>query len=92
MGKNGKIAMYTPAETVKAEKAIGLMYNGPKFDGPVRVTLVLSDDGFDLAIEPSDTQPSLRGDIDNYAKTVLDALNKIAWGDDSCVQELRVIK
>lgn len=92
MGKNGKIAMYTPAETVKAERAIGLMYKGPKFDGPVRVTLVLSEDGIDLMIEPSDTQPCLRGDVDNYGKTVLDALNKIAWDDDACVQELRILK
>lgn len=92
MGKNGKIAIYTPPETVKAEKAIQLQYDGPKFDGPVRVTIVLSETGFDLMIEPSDTQPTLRGDIDNYAKTILDALNKIAWGDDSCVQELRVLK
>ena len=28
----------------------------------------------------------VRPDIDNIVKTVLDALNKIAWGDDSSVQ------
>jgi len=68
------------------------MYNGPKYEAPIRVTIVLSETGFDISIEPSDTEPCIRGDIDNYAKTILDALNKVAWSDDSIVQELRVIK
>lgn len=77
---------------MKAEKAIQLQYSGPRFDGPVRVTIVLGETGLELMIEPSDTEPILRGDIDNYAKTILDALNKVAWPDDSCVQELRILK
>jgi Holliday junction resolvase RusA-like endonuclease len=32
------------------------------------------------------------GDVDNLAKGVLDALNGIAWDDDSQVVDLRVIK
>jgi hypothetical protein len=32
------------------------------------------------------------GDVDNLAKSVLDALNGIAWDDDSQVVDLRVIK
>jgi Holliday junction resolvase RusA-like endonuclease len=33
-----------------------------------------------------------KSDVDNYAKAVLDALNKTAWEDDSQIVELRVTK
>ena len=36
--------------------------------------------------------PTSRPDVDNYAKAVLDALNGIAYSDDSQVVDLRVVK
>lgn len=39
-------------------------------------------------LDPHTSKP----DIDNLAKTVLDALNGVAYADDSCVFELRVLK
>lgn len=36
--------------------------------------------------------PTTRPDGDNYLKTVLDALNQVAWPDDSVVVDMRVRK
>lgn len=77
---------------MKAEQAIRIAYKGPCLDGPVRVTIVLAEDGFDITVEPADHDSHLRGDIDNYSKTILDALNKVAWKDDRQITELRVFK
>lgn len=37
-------------------------------------------------------RPITRGDVDNYAKTILDALNGIAYHDDAQVTDLEVFK
>ena len=39
-----------------------------------------------------DTKSKLRGDLDNYIKTILDALNGVAWDDDSQVVKIIGIK
>jgi Holliday junction resolvase RusA-like endonuclease len=39
-------------------------------------------------LEPS----PLRGDIDNYAKSILDGLNGVAYTDDKLVYKLQVTK
>ena len=44
-----------------------------------------------LALD-GDKMPTGRPDVDNYAKIVMDALNGIAWKDDSQVVELRASK
>lgn len=36
--------------------------------------------------------PSVKPDIDNYAKAVMDACNKVCWEDDSQVIDLRCSK
>jgi Holliday junction resolvase RusA-like endonuclease len=84
--------MYTPSETVKAEKEIGEAWDGPCYDIPVIVTIALDSDGFTVDVQPTNYKSSLRGDIDNYAKTILDGLNKVAWTDDRLIQELRILK
>lgn len=58
-----------------------------KFTGPIEVRLVLS------ATRPKTsklTHP--RPDVDNYAKSVLDASNKILWDDDSQIVHLHISK
>lgn len=89
--------MYTPPKTVAAEKAIAEAWEGmPKFEGPVRVDLSFAVDGTSITITPVDlmdpiTKP-LRGDIDNYMKTVLDGLNGVAWDDDIQVVQVTAVK
>ena len=99
--KNGHV--YTPAETSNYETLVGLSYRnsarGHKFTAPVRVTIrayhkppkgkskkVVEDmlNGHIL--------PTKKPDADNIAKIVLDALNKVAWEDDTQVVEMMVAK
>lgn len=86
--------MYTPSNTVAAEKKIREEYDGPKFEGEIAVHLVFDNTGTAVIIERVDVdeKSKLRGDLDNYVKTVLDALNGVAWEDDSQVVKIIGIK
>ena len=81
---------------MEAERKIRTQYTGPTYDGPVHVKLFFDIDGCAVEIEPLDIEAGdiskLRGDLDNYTKTVLDALNKVAWNDDKQVMKLTAIK
>ena len=90
---------YTPAETKKAEAAIRAAYlqvNDAlvEVEGPIAVKLELHDDHFNIEIIPTVEYvgKKLKGDIDNYSKTVLDALNGVAWVDDRQITHLNVKK
>lgn len=85
--------MFTPPETRVYEEAVAHCYDGPKFEGPVEITILLQKDSSTVTIRESDHSPSpLRGDIDNYMKSILDALNGKAFADDKQVLVLRGVK
>ena len=85
--KTGNV--YTPTATRNAEDAIAQTVKAhcagwgdpPYTDAEVRVTL-----HFVSHINPK--RRAGRKDVDNCAKLVLDALNKIIWADDSQVSSL----
>ncbi len=85
---------YTPKKTVDAEKAIAQAWDGPVFEGEVAVHIVVDTEGTAIIVErvDIDNKTKLRGDLDNYIKTILDALNGIAWRDDSQVVKITGIK
>lgn len=86
---------YTPKATKKYEALVANTYNGPKFpDGPISVTLKFNPKYIELTISDlkSKSISPLRGDIDNYAKSILDALNTIAYEDDKQIITLRLEK
>lgn len=80
---------YTPEETVNAETAIRLIYRdagGPHFGtGPIWLTVWF------VTVRPKSISaikrpyPTVKPDWDNCGKTVTDALNGVAYGDDSQV-------
>jgi Holliday junction resolvase RusA-like endonuclease len=74
---------YTPAKTAAAEKAIGL-----KFLEAARGHEVDAKGRYRLRIAVRGANPL--SDLDNHAKTVMDALNGICWAGDNQVDELLV--
>lgn len=89
--------MYTPKRTSEYEKKVAEAYTGECFDKShtVSVSLVISIDGTHITVtatEAPEWKTSLKGDVDNYAKSILDALNGVAWADDKQVLELKVTK
>jgi Holliday junction resolvase RusA-like endonuclease len=88
---------YTPPETVAFEHAVGVAWlesGGPCFDGPVEVELTFTKDSIEVCVRAldADRKSPLRGDVDNYAKSVLDGLNVVAFGDDRRVLRLTAEK
>lgn len=89
--------VYTPKRTAQYEKKVAEAYDGPLFpaDHTVEVALSFSDKGTNIHITATknpEWKASLRGDIDNYVKSILDALNGVAWEDDKQIVEITVRK
>lgn len=88
---------YTPAKTAAAEKAIGLLYRAEARSLPIMTgTVQLKVEAiFDIpkSWSKADRAAALDGsleytgkpDADNILKLVMDALNGVAWVDDSQV-------
>jgi crossover junction endodeoxyribonuclease RusA len=92
--KNGRT--YTDAKTREAEQHIKDSYiqsDGPVFTTPVSITVTLFNDRTEVVIQSMDCNfSSLRGDIDNYIKSILDGLHDVAFGNDKIVQQISAIK
>jgi Holliday junction resolvase RusA-like endonuclease len=94
MSRRGRA--YTPKATHDFENAVAAGWNKRKKfrAAPVSVSVQLGKDCFTVTVKELDieTASPLRGDIDNYIKSILDGLNGVAWDDDSQVRELQATK
>lgn len=105
--KSGAICSYTPKRTVDYENEVrdifirvtGKIPYGTfsPLDEPVRMTIrafFMPPKGFNpgFLVETEDVPCTKRPDADNIAKIILDALNGLAYTDDSKVSELLVVK
>ncbi len=91
MSRKGRV--FTPAATLQHEAAIAEQWR-KKFGrrkpltGPVQVSVDFDKHGMWIEVAPTEHGSVLRGDIDNYMKAVLDALNGIAYVDDKQISVL----
>lgn len=81
---------YTPERTLQRESDIRGAYEGPFFQGNISITILFDTKHTMVTIKHDDNEePSrLRGDLDNYVKAVLDALNGVAFEDDRQVHHI----
>jgi Holliday junction resolvase RusA-like endonuclease len=86
--------VFTPEKTLQAEALVRGSWDGPVFEGPVAVTIMFSTTEIHITVEEMlDVSSSkLRGDVDNYVKTVMDGLNGAAWADDKQVHHIEATK
>jgi Holliday junction resolvase RusA-like endonuclease len=100
--RHGKYRTYTPAKTKSVENNIAYFYKvnvGYYFEGYVKLNLNLY-----YSIAKSDSKkkklmklnnelrPNKKPDIDNVVKLVADALNEVAYKDDTQIIELECRK
>ena len=102
--ENGRV--YTPKETSSYENYVKMCYldyastlNWEKLDGALRaeievfITPPVSDSKKKKAMKLSHAiRPAVKPDIDNITKSILDALNGVAYVDDKQVVECEVKK
>ena len=77
MSRKGKV--YTPTETVSAEKAYieAVGDDHPVYEGAVRLELTFQEYSTSVVVTPvDDWHTKLRGDIDNYIKLALDGIQR----------------
>jgi len=89
--------VYTPKRTSDYEKKVAAEYTGPLIDAShtVKVELKFDIKGTHITVSATknpDWKSSLKGDVDNYVKSILDALNGVAWEDDKQIISLTVEK
>lgn len=86
--KTGQV--FTPKTTADYEQAVKEAYrrsDGPRFDGAVSVSAHFYGDCTVVTLEalPTSGKPFLKGDTDNYVKSLLDGLQGEAFANDSQV-------
>jgi Holliday junction resolvase RusA-like endonuclease len=93
MSKRSRRA-YTPQETKDYEDALASYWDGPTFTGPVQVDVTFAKEGMDVTVQDAtDGSMSLRADIDNYIKSLLDGLQKGgAFPNDRQVVSVSAVK
>lgn len=95
-GKSGK--MFTPPQTRKFEKTVkdwAVSCGMDKVAFPVKVYLCIYDttlNALTTRLGKLALTYDTRGDLDNYAKAILDALNKVAYVDDKQIVDLHVMR
>lgn len=91
MTRRGRV--FTPQRTLDAEAIIREHWDGPCYDAPVKIVCKFNKESVEVCVEPLKTVPStLKGDIDNYVKLLMDGLNGVAWGDDKQVMIIEAEK
>lgn len=87
--------MYTDKATREYEQAIKNAYikqGGQLYEGPVGMSVTFTKDNITITLSEIEASSSLRGDIDNYLKSIMDGLNGVAYKDDGQVLNVKAHK
>lgn len=92
LGRRGRV--FTPIKTLEAEALIREAWNGPKYEVPVYLLVEMNDKEtvITVGVDELGITSKLRGDLDNYVKTIMDGLNGVAWLDDKQVHYIEARK
>jgi crossover junction endodeoxyribonuclease RusA len=91
MTRRGRV--FTPQRTLEAEARIAAAWTGPVYEGPVQMDCIFAREGVVVTVIPlGEEKSSLRGDLDNYVKLLMDGLNGVAWTDDKQVMKIVAVK
>lgn len=91
LGRRGRV--FTPEKTLIAEASIREAWDGPMFEGEVSMHIVFNETTTTVTVsEYAGGKSKLRGDLDNYVKTLMDGLNGVAWTDDKQVHHIEAVK
>ena len=91
-GRNG---MYTDKATREYEDAIRKIYLDlglPKLEGSLQLVCTFQTDHIHVTLVTVKEESKLRGDVDNYVKSLLDGLNGVAYDDDKQIVNLKAFK
>ena len=91
----GRHGMYTDKATREYEDAIRKTYQElglPKLEGNIQVTATFQQTHIHVVLVCVKEESKLRGDLDNYIKSLLDGLNGVAYDDDKQVVNIKGFK
>jgi len=89
MGRNG---FYTPSRTVECEQSIQRVIMSANIEKIAKPLAITVDVTFFIKKKHPRKVPSVRPDLDNLVKTILDASNKLVWDDDSQIVKISAMK
>jgi Holliday junction resolvase RusA-like endonuclease len=91
--QGGRAHSYTPEATKAWEQAVQWAAKPHRPESPLTCPLAVAMVFYLPKPKRGKRQyPSVRPDIDNYAKAILDALNGVMWADDGQIVQLTVSK
>ena len=86
--------VFTPTTTIKYERLLKELFreqlpDHKPFTKPVNISIDVAVDKICVEVTEVDHKPKgMRGDLDNYVKAIMDALNGEAFEDDRQVVEI----
>lgn len=90
-GKGKFPITYTPKTTIRWERTVAAEFKrqckGIFFEKSIALKFYA-----ELVMPGAGSLTTIRGDIDNHGKSILDALNSLAFDDDSQITDLHVLK
>jgi Holliday junction resolvase RusA-like endonuclease len=93
VAQGGRVHSYTPEATKAWEQAVQWAAKPHRPESPLTCPLAVAMVFYLPRPQRCKREyPSVRPDIDNYAKAILDALNGVMWADDGQIVQLTASK